>query len=56
MSQKIVTFSISEHDKAHMELIQSIKDDCAKTGRTFTHVVLSALKEYKEKLDEPRRK
>lgn len=46
MSQKVYTFTVSDHDKANLELVESIKLECRQTGRTFTHVCLQALREY----------
>lgn len=52
MTQKNYSFSVLTDDKANVELIDRIRKNCKDTGRTFTWVVLQALKAYDAKQKE----
>lgn len=49
MSQSIFTFAVSDTDKDNITRVTRLKKLCAKSGLSFTHLVLSALKDYEEK-------
>lgn len=55
MSQSIYTFSVSDRDKKNQELVEEIKAECRKTGRSFSFVCVEALRQYKEAKNEQRR-
>lgn len=44
----IFSFSVSSQDGSRLELIQAIKENCRRTGQSFSYVCLEALKQYTE--------
>lgn len=46
MSQKIFSFSVSTQDTATLEFMAKLKTKCAKTGLSFTWVVIKALEQW----------
>lgn len=50
--QEIFTFSVALTDVANLALVAKVKAYCSKSGRSFTWVVLEALKTYAERIDE----
>jgi len=51
MSQKIYTISVSERDPKTLAFMEELKAKCKRTGRSFSWIVLQALKEYEAKTD-----
>jgi putative heme iron utilization protein len=51
MSQKIYTFSVSEREPKTIELVDKIKQECKASGKSFSFVVLAALKKAGEAND-----
>ena len=56
MSQVIFTFAVSKADKTNLAMVTKLKTLSAKTGVTFTHLVLSALKDYEGKIHDRAKK
>lgn len=54
MSQQIYTFSVSESDTKRKQIIEEIKEDCRRQGRSFSFVCIEALIKWKEQQDERR--
>lgn len=50
--QEIFTFSVALTDAMNLALVAKVKAYCSKSGRSFTWVVLEALKAYAEKINE----
>jgi len=46
MAQKIYSFSVSDNEAKKVKLVEKIKDDCKRTGKSFSHVVLEALAKH----------
>lgn len=42
-TQSVYSFSVKQGRKREKELVEHIKADCEKTGKSFSHVVLTAL-------------
>lgn len=45
MEQEIHTFSVKSADKKNSDLIKKLRADCKAQGRSFSFIVLEALKE-----------
>lgn len=50
MAQKVYSFAVSPDDTATLKIVEDLRADCKATGRTFTWVILQALKDYDAKL------
>ena len=48
MRQPIFTFSVSENDTDNLERVKRLKEQCKKQGRSFSYIVLTAIKRYEE--------
>lgn len=46
MASKVITFSITEHDKANLARIERIKQYAMSRGMTMSWVILKALKDF----------
>lgn len=46
MAQKIYSFSVSENEAKKVKLVERIKDECKRSGKSFSHVVLDALAKH----------
>jgi hypothetical protein len=53
--QAIFTFSVADGEKKSLQLIRELKEECRRTGRSFSFICVEALKQYKEAKDESRR-
>lgn len=56
MSTKIYSFSHKPNDKKSEQAIDKLKEHSRRTGISFSHLVLKAIKRYVEELDNESRK
>ena len=49
MAQPIFTFSIPEQQPKDLAFVKKIKEDCKRSGQSFSFVVLEALKKHNGK-------
>jgi hypothetical protein len=55
MTNRVYSFSVKSTDTQKLAMIQELKDQCDKTGVSFSHVVLKGLQLVKEAENDRRR-
>jgi hypothetical protein len=50
VTRNVYTFSVRDRDEENVQLVEAIKQECDRTGHSFSHYVIEALK-LQDKVD-----